>query len=329
MEVQEYVPETVEYSTGGGGLGPESITDAESATNAIGQCARMLGRAGAVLRGADTGDPLAYRLARGVWVEIHETPASDNGVTVAPAPAGKEQFEAMVQSEDWLGLINAAEDAFIESPLWLDPHRYLALAMDRGGPMFLKARKIVLRELATLLLRAPGLVDLQFNDGTPVADVETKAWIDADVKSAVGSGGGGAADPLAMPIAQARGMVAAGNLADALALLATATTGVSSSADRFRGRLASAQVCLEAHQYAIARAQLEGLDRLLEYHRLAEWDPGLGSQFYAALYAAHRGVNLAMGGEVPPEARAKEQAAFERLCQLDPGTALKLTAVAE
>src|SRR5262249_21075520 len=158
------------------------------ANAAIAQCARILGRAGAVLRAANVGDPLAYRLARGVWVEIHDTPANENGVTVAPAPAGKEQFEAMVASEDWLGLVTAAEDAAIESPLWLDPHRYVALAMDKAGPMFMKARKIVLREVATLLVRAPGIVDLQFNDGTPLADVETKAWIDAEVKGVLGAG---------------------------------------------------------------------------------------------------------------------------------------------
>jgi len=64
-----------------------------------------------------------------------------------------------------------------------------------------------------------------------------------------------------MPIAQARGLVLANNLRGALALLATAITGVSSSADRF-GRLASAQVCLEAHQYASRPGpQLRGLDR--------------------------------------------------------------------
>src|SRR5262249_11356648 len=150
-EVQTYTPEPSQYGGsyggGGGGLDPDSIQDAEGANNAVPQCARILGRAGAVLRGANAGDPLAYRLARGVWIEIPDAPPNDNGVTGFGSPGIKDQLEALVASEDWLGLINAAEDAFIASPYWLDPHRYAAKAMDNAGPMFLKARKIVLREL--------------------------------------------------------------------------------------------------------------------------------------------------------------------------------------
>ena len=107
-------------------------------------------------------------------------------------------------------------------------------------------------------------------------------------------------------------------------LLLKATGDARTPADRFRGKLAVAQVCLQAEQTLIARAALEGLDRLVEQHRLWEWEPVLCSQFYQALYAAHRGMNTAMG-EAPPELRAREMAVFERLCQLDASAALKFT----
>jgi len=45
---------------------------------------------------------------------------------------------------------------------------------------------------------------------------------------------------------------------------------------------------------------------------------------YSALFAANRGMNR--GQEVLPEARAREEAAFAKLCQLDAAAALKLAA---
>ena len=43
------------------------------------------------------------------------------------------------------------------------------------------------------------------------------------------------------------------------------------------------------------------------------------------VFVENRLRHLLAGGEVLPEARAKEVAAFEKLCELDPSTAMKLT----
>jgi hypothetical protein len=104
-----------------------------------------------------------------------------------------------------------------------------------------------------------------------------------------------------------------------------AAASAQTPAERFRGKLAVAQLCLLGEQILVARAALDGLDKLVEQHRLWEWEPDLCTQFYAALYQAHRGMNAAYGVDAPPELRAKETAAFERLCQLDAGAALKFT----
>ncbi|HVY44363.1 MAG TPA: type VI secretion system domain-containing protein, partial [Minicystis sp.] len=294
----------------------------------------LLNRVGDAIRAADPGNPLAYRYARtGYWLEVAQTPTAENGVTLVPPPPDgiRSQLDAMMAAENYLGVINAADEAASTFILWLDPHRYIANAMDRLGAIFINAKKALVREVAILLARVPSLPTLSFNDGTPFADGSTKMWLEAEVATALGGAGksdGGAANGgsgfLDAPLAEAKTLAASGKLPDAIELVAKAAAAAPSGADRFRGRLAVAKLCLQAGQFAIARAQLEGLVWLTEQHKLAEWEPGLCAELYSALYAAHRGINR--GEEVAPEARAREALAFERLCQLDAGAALKLSA---
>jgi hypothetical protein len=153
-----------------------------------------------------------------------------------------------------------------------------------------------------------------------------------------GGGGGGAASVLDEPVKEARALAVKGELGKALALVGAATSTAPTPADRFRGKLALAQLCLGAGQNAIARSQLEGLTRDIEKHDLAAWDPSICSEVYAALYGAIKAMNDAMrptgqaammmaGGEAEgpsPADLAAEQVAFEQLCRLDPATALKI-----
>lgn len=322
----------VQTYAAGGGTSPDAVVDSDSAWSAMSECNKLLVRAGAVFRAADSSDANAYRVARaGLWVEVNQAPPGENGATMIPSPASsyKDTLEGLANAGDFAGLINAAEEIMIEAPLWLDPHRYVALALGNLGHD--AARTAVLREVGVLLSRAPSLPDLTFNDGTPIADQATKDWIESDVKPILGSGGGGGGgggprvSPLEAKMTEARAMVANGALPDAVALVVKASAAAQTPVERLRGKLAVAQLCLQGEQFLVARAQLEGLDKMVERHRLWEWEPVLCAQFYEALYLAHRGMNVALGMDVPPELRAKETLAFERLCQLDPGAALKFT----
>jgi type VI secretion system protein VasJ len=269
-------------------------------------------------------------LRTALWLELKALPPAEDGVTLVPTPSGssRAELDALTEARDWLGLVRAAEDALVEAPLWLDPHRLVATALDRLGSAFADAKAALRQEVGHLLARLPSLSDLRFNDGSPFADEQTKAWLSADVASSLGAAGAGAprvVDPVDVAIGAARTSLAQGNLVEGLATLAAATGGERSPLGRFRARLASAQLCLQAEQFIIGRAQLEGLDLVIVRHNLIEWDPELAAEFYAALYLAHRGANMFAGGEVLPDARAREFAAFEQLCRLDPTAALKLT----
>jgi type VI secretion system protein VasJ len=249
---------------------------------------------------------------------------------IPPPPSeAREAMERFVAAENWAGLIESADATASEYILWLDPHRYVALALEKLGAD--AARVSLMREVAALLSRAEGLHTLTFNDGTPIADADTQAWITDEVLKAFGGGGGGgggavkkSGSPVDGAINEAKNLAANGQLPEAMAAIAKVLPATPKPSDRFRGQLEMAKLCLQAGQFAIARAQLEGLDRQAERHHLAEWEPALAADLYGALFSAHRGMSSME--EVTPEARARQTAVFERLCQLDAGAALRLMA---
>lgn len=293
---------------------------------------------------------MAYRLSRmGVWLEFTAAPPAEDGQTLVPPPPDslKERFDTLVGANDYLTLLNEAEDAATDFPCWLDPHRYVATAMSAMGALFMKARSELLESVALFLRRLPNMTKLAFNDGTPFADGQTIMWIEQEVAGVLGSGdggggGGGGAGPSVLdePLKEARELAVKGELGKALGVVAEAAAGAPTPVERFRGQLAMAQLCLGAGRYAIARSQLEGLTKQIDSHNLSAWDPALSAGVYAALYSSIKGMNDALRPKgddaaaaaidndspaVPPAEEAAERAAFQALCRLDPAVALKLS----
>jgi type VI secretion system protein VasJ len=294
---------------------------------------------------------VAYRLGRlGTWLSFTGAPPADGGVTLVPSPPGamKERFDTLVSAGEFLALITEAEDACCDFPCWLDPHRYVSLAMGSMGALFLKAKEEMLMGIALFLKKIPTMPKLMFNDSTPFADGQTIMWIEQEVLPVLASGNGAggssaAAAPSVLdePLKEARELAVKGELPKALGIVASAAAGAPTPLDRFRGKLAMAQLCLNAGRYAVARSQLEGLTAQITRHDLTAWDPTLCAEVYAGLYASIKGMNDALrpkatdqaaaaayGGApvvaVPPAEEAAELGAFRELCRLDPAVALKL-----
>jgi type VI secretion system protein VasJ len=188
-----------------------------------------------------------------------------------------------------------------------------------------------------LLRRAPGLATFTFNDGVPLADDLTKAWIDNEVRPVLGSGGapsggggGGGGAPggksaraLEKALTEARAFIEAQEPFSAIQAVTKVAAQTITPVDKFRSKLAIAKICLEIGQLAIARAQLESLERMAKQHRLDEWDPELCGELYGALYQTVRGLN--QGYEVTDEQRKRETEVFERLCELDAAAAFRIS----
>lgn len=319
---------------------------AQEAMKALGGIGRNLVKLALVMRGDKPDAHIAYRIARfGMWIEVMGAPPVNDGKTMVPPPAPhvRQRLDSLAAAQDWLALVKEAETAACDNILWLDPHRYVATAMSALGVQFNKCKGEMLTQTALHLKRVPTMVKLAFSDGTPFADGQTQMWIENEVipvlASGDGGGGGGPASVLDEPLKEAQGLAMKGELGKALEVVAEAAAGAPTPSERFRGKLALAQLCLSGGQHEIAKSALAGLTGEIDKHDLTMWDPGLCSDFYACLYAATKGVNDGkrpkgqqpppVPGQPPPpgpsdEELAAEAFAFERLCQLDPAAALKL-----
>jgi hypothetical protein len=122
-------------------------------------------------------------------------------------------------------------------------------------------------------------------------------------------------------VAEAKKLAAAGKGPDAIAMLQSKATTAPSAAARFRYRLGVGQVALALNQVALAKGVFEGLERDVEAHGLEAWEPALAAASAEGLVLCHRA--LAKGGKpIPPEAGVL----YDRVCRLDPATALRLGA---
>ncbi len=311
----------------------ESPQDAMKALTGTGMTLRT---AATVLRKANPLDPLPYRVIRfASWLPLKAAPPSNAGETQLPPPRPQviDAAASLTAAGDWANLLDLGEGRTGDTPFWLDASRHTATALAGMGPGHEAARQTVMAELAALLQRVPGLLDLAFKDGVPFADDQTKLWIEAEVLPLVGQGGGGGAAPeaagggtadeLVSAKSEARKLLAGGKFAEAMAIFQHGTTGADSRRDRFRWKLALAEACSDAGQTELAMHQLESLDSEAEQFNLDEWEPPLCTGVVVLLYKCQKKL-LAASPKGPPEAMEAAKRTYARLCRIDPVAAMEL-----
>jgi type VI secretion system protein VasJ len=172
---------------------------------------------------------------------------------------------------------------------------------------------------------------MTFSDGTPFADAATQTWLDEESRR-VGAGGGGSAasavasaedEEIAKRFADAQKLVSGGQVADGLASALALAERAADARLRFRARLAVGKMALDASKHDLARGMLEHLVVDVERHGLETWEPATCATLYTYLLVAAREVSRAKGGS--PDLVAREQYLFDKLCRLDPASAIKLS----
>jgi hypothetical protein len=117
-------------------------------------------------------------------------------------------------------------------------------------------------------------------------------------------------------LSEAQGLLAAGQIPQALAAMQAVVEGARSGRERFHLRLAFAQACSGAGLMALAKGLFEDLAREAAAHSLDEWEPRLAAGTLKGLIAAARAL-------VKDPRWSIEQLGehYERLCRLDPAAA--------
>jgi type VI secretion system protein VasJ len=308
-----------------------TMRTSDDAVTAIREAAKFL-------RGQDRKGAAPYRLARSMrWDVLVNEPPNDNGKTKIDAPPAprREYFAKLQTGSQWDKLLDEGEATFPEKPFyfWLDLQRLVVAAMDALGNDFQHARLAILQELAILLQRVPKLPSLTFSDGTRFADAATQSWIEETVMPVLGGGEGAGVGPAGPPLdsdlaalfAEAKKILAKGDLAAAIAYLQDGATLDISGKNRFRRRLHIATVCLRGGQPKMARPLLEDLNEEIEKFAITVWEPSLALEVWKNLYECYGSLTAS----APPAGKAALQEhadrVFEKMCRLDLSYALAAT----
>ena len=286
------------------------------------------------LREQSDTNAMAYRLTRiARWSTLQQEPPNEGGQTLIPPPESHRInfLENLASQGKHPQLVQQAEQSFRSTSLWLDLQRYVATGLAAMGMAYAEAQEAVLTETALLLKRVPRLPSLSFNDGTPLANAATKAWIEMQVQplfegggDGAGGGGGSAGSHLAEQYDQARQHLGKGDLKAALETMRNGQEGDASQKDRFRRQLYVATLCVKGGQPAVARPVLERLGTEIDAHELEAWDPSLALEVWANLHRCYDTLADQAKGDEAEGYRQQARRVFDRLCQLDASHALSI-----
>jgi type VI secretion system protein VasJ len=291
------------------------IDSADAAREALAEMRERRIKAATVLREANPADPLPYRLLRAImWEDLLDAPAA-NAEGVSERSGGDASFAGQMEDKlekgEYAAVIPECEGKFASDALWLDVHFFVHRAMEGLGKPYAAARRALDAEVVRIVRSCPGLLDIKFSDGTPMAGEATKLWILHEL-GALPAKTSSPAGGLEAAMAEARKLVARKSFPEAAALLQKESRSAVNRRDRFLGRLYLAKLCAEGGRTDLALPQLEGLDEEGRKFALEEWEPSLAAEIARELWKCHK-------ASATPE---KAVEFYGRLVRLDLGAAL-------
>jgi type VI secretion system protein VasJ len=303
---------------------PAALSDPASAVDYLRELGNSLVGAAEIIRRANSADPLSYRLLRtGLWLHIQQLPAGANGRSpVPPTPAPlRSQLEKMVANAKWEAVLEEAESALAKHRFNLDLHRFSAQALAALGPSYQIARQALLAEVSAWIRRMPSAPELLCSDGSPVADAQTREWLQLELQTGSQSSSprpAGQSNESAALLDDARALIAQGKLPEGIQPLEERIRALGPGKPRFEARLALAKLCAAAGQTVLAKALYTVLDQECIEHQLDTWEPVLAAQCLEGLLTAVRAQRSS--GPLPPEFAEH----YQRLCKLSLAAALRI-----
>lgn len=290
----------IDVSSSQPGVHPESSGPKTAPALAAIKSARDLLDSGRSLAGYLREQPqgwlAAHRLMMSLrWDTVHQIPAQEpSGNTRLAPPRGdyRAQLKRLYRQQSWSELLDQVERMFAEgvNHFWLDLQWYLYQALSKQPAPQDSWATVVLRDLGMFLERLPGLEELCWNDGTPLADETTREWIVQQVNGNRFTAG--LAEPAAAALTvdadilslESEALVQAdsGGVEQALAWLA-GKPEVRTGRQRWLLRLLMARVAEQHGNSDLALHLLGELDAAARRQRLVEWEPDLNFEVKARL----------------------------------------------
>lgn len=243
-----------------------------------------------------------------LWGRIEALPPAENGITALPPPPAEELSACrnLLTAGRHAEAAAALARLLPACPFCLDAQYLLFSALTACARPLDAAR--VRRECRALAERLPGLTDLSFADGRPLAAETTRRWF-RETETA-------AATPETSPtedvVTRARAAAVEGGLGSALDMLDAARREQGlGSAVAFRLRLEQARLLLAAGHAPAAAPLAAELEEEIDRHGLADWQEDLCLE---ALRLCHT-VRTALD---TPEDRQRAAALAAAICRLRP-----------
>lgn len=227
------------------------------------------------------------RLSRTLrWSGLVIPPAEGNQTRVpAPRAASLNAIQHAASQGDAGEVLLAAEKAFLEpgGQYCLLIQKAAADAATALGQAALAA--LIQRETVALVERLRGLMALQFADGSPFVEGDTRNWLEGLLSSTTESHGEEASRWA--EVALEAGVVCnQSGLADGLKVIdAMATRG---RRERTEQDLLKAELCLANQRSELAVPLLEAVAERLDDHGIAAWEPGFAVRVWRLLQQALR-----------------------------------------
>ena len=319
---------------------PPAVTDIrspEDVRRVLKDNGTLIRRAAAMAREQDPTSPWPYRILRALtWLHLDSQPPAANERTHIPPPAPHivKILQNLLEQGAWADLLMEAESKVSDSPFWLDLHRLSVLALSALGPSYAKAKEAVEGELFNLVRRIPGLPNLQFANGMPLANDETRRWVESVLASSENAMSdpassqkvveqGEATDPCQEMRSKALALVKEGRIKEALSFCQKEIGAAGLYREQFLRRLELARLCSETSHLKAAISQLEILDKDITRFHLEEWEPILSFQVIQALWSTLNRM-LQDSKQAAPETILWTEELYKRLCRLDLAAALEL-----
>jgi type VI secretion system protein ImpA len=298
------------------------------------QAIASIAAAAAFLRKREPHSPAPYLLLRGLrWGELRAGGLGDSTLLEAPATELRQQIKRLALAKKWIELLEAGEQAMAQpsSRAWLDLQRLSVLACTGLGDDYRQIAMAIQTELRALLTDLPDLLNATLLDDTPVANSETRLWLqglvapapvrapdNGEAIAALQDAGNGTTVWLMQaedPFVLAKEALAAKQEEKAFAIMRAEIRCQRFGRNRFRRTMQLVELAMSAGKDAIAQPLLEDLAAMIETHKLEAWeDPEIVAGDLLKLLRFSKKIQGNSG---------EKQKLFERICRLDPVQALR------